>query len=119
MRAAPIAAEQLYGPFDRRRRRRYPVALTLRWHLGRGQLSGTGSTLDMTSRALAFRTEGIAPRMGSYLEVSVAWPVPLNDTCPLKFMVWGSVLRSEPGRTVISIERHEFRTAGGPLAKVG
>jgi hypothetical protein len=44
----------VYGPFDRRRRRRYPVVLALRWHLVRGSLSGTGSTLDMTSRALAY-----------------------------------------------------------------
>jgi hypothetical protein len=119
MRSAPLVVERLYGPFDRRRRRRYPVALTLRWHLVRGQLSGTGSTLDMTSRALAFRTGGVAPRMGSYLEVSLVWPVLLNDTCPLRLMLWGSVLRSEPGRTVILVERHAFRIAGRPLAKAG
>jgi hypothetical protein len=72
----------------------------------------------MTSRALAFRTEAVL-KLRSYLEVSLAWPVLLNDTCPLQLMVWGSVLRSEPGRTVILVERHEFRIAGRPLAKAG
>jgi hypothetical protein len=37
----------------------YPIVLALRWHLVRGSLSSTGSTLDMTSRALAYELHRI------------------------------------------------------------
>jgi hypothetical protein len=35
----------------------------------------------------------------------------------LKLVVWGTVLRSERGRIVIAVKRHEFRTARKPLAR--
>jgi hypothetical protein len=52
------------------------------------------------------------------VEVSVNWPARLGGTCPLKFVAVGRVVRAEPQRAAIKIERYEFRTraTGSPVA---
>ena len=39
-------------------------------------------------------------------------PALLNDTCPLKLVALGRVIRSNFEEAVIEIERYEFRTQG-------
>ena len=40
------------------------------------------------------------------------WPVLLNDSCPMKLMIYGCVVRSNERGAAVAIERYEFRTQG-------
>jgi hypothetical protein len=42
----------------------------------------------------------------------MSWPVLLNDTCPMKLMIYGCVVRSNEHGAAVAIERYEFRTQG-------
>jgi hypothetical protein len=72
-------------------------------------VSGSGRTLDMSSSGILFSTEHRL-HLGRLVEVAVNWPARLGGTCPLKFVAVGRVVRSEPHRAALKIERYEFRT---------
>jgi hypothetical protein len=42
----------------------------------------------------------------------VSWPVLLNQSCPLKLVASGRVVRSDQNCTAIRMDRYEFRTQG-------
>ena len=42
----------------------------------------------------------------------MSWPVLLNDSCPMKLMIYGCVIRSNEKGAAVAIERYEFRTQG-------
>jgi hypothetical protein len=96
---------------DRRTRLRFPLDMDLRFQVSRyGKLmSGTGQVVNISSKALAFRTGGpLHP--GTRLSVSVAWPAKL-DECKLRFVFVGVVLRASDGLVVATIERPQLRTS--------
>src|SRR5215813_5813762 len=99
---------------DRRSKRRYPIELPVQYKIVKNGLVlgiGKGSSIDLSSGGIAFTTD--APlRVGSYLELSISWPVLLNQSCALKLVAFGRVVRSEESRTAISLDRYEFRTSG-------
>jgi hypothetical protein len=72
---------------------------------------GNCRTVNMSSRAILFRSETRLTE-GKRLELAVSWPAMLNDTCPLKLVALGKVIRSNLQESVIEIERYEFRTQG-------
>jgi hypothetical protein len=72
---------------------------------------GKCRTVNMSSRAILFRHEARLAE-GKRLELAVSWPALLNDTCPLKLVALGRVIRSNFEEAVIEIERYEFRTQG-------
>ena len=96
---------------DRRTRLRFPLDMDLRFQVSRHgkSISGRGQVVNISSKALAFRTEGpLYP--GMRLSVSVAWPAKL-DECKLRFVFVGVVLRASDGLVVATIERPQFRTS--------
>jgi len=99
---------------DRRSKRRYPIELAVQYKVMKNYLvmgTGTGNSLDLSSGGIAFSTS--APlKIGSYLELSISWPVLLNQSCPLKLIASGRVVRSDQHCTAISLDRYEFRTTG-------
>ena len=97
---------------ERRTRLRFPLDMDLQFQISRNgkSISGRGQVVNISSKALAFRTEGpICPDMR--LRVFVAWPVRL-DECKLRLVFEGVVLRARDGLVVVTIERPQFRTAG-------
>ena len=52
------------------------------------------------------------------LEVTLDWPVRLNQQVPLKLVITGHVLRSADGCTAVRINHYEFRTRGHGLSAV-
>jgi hypothetical protein len=46
------------------------------------------------------------------IEISMSWPVLLDQTCPMKLVIYGSVIRTQGEHAAIAIERYEFRTQG-------
>ena len=67
--------------------------------------------VDMSSNGLLFECDHEF-RVGQRLEVSVLWPVKLDDRCDLKLFAAGRVVRRDRNKTAMTLERKEFRTAG-------
>lgn len=73
--------------------------------------TGTGKTTNISSSGIWFSTSGMLTA-GMPIELSMNWPVLLNDTCPMKLMIYGCVVRSTERGAAVAIERYEFRTQG-------
>ncbi|HLX42456.1 MAG TPA: PilZ domain-containing protein [Bryobacteraceae bacterium] len=98
---------------DRRARIRYPLKLRVQYQTLRKIYGavGTGETIDFSSRGFMVATMPEAvPTEGARVRAVVEWPVLLNGTAPLQFVVSGRVVRSEITRFAVSFDRHEFRT---------
>lgn len=99
---------------DRRADRRYDVTLDVRWtivHRKRVLYSGTGRTVNFSSGGILFETDD-PPAVGRTIEMAIAWPVPLEETVPLRLVIQASVVRTAGRHVAVSIQRYEFRTAG-------
>jgi hypothetical protein len=70
----------------------------------------------MSSSGMSFSTPEPL-KVGSFVEVSVSWPVLLNQTCALKLVASGRVVRSDTRGTAIRMDRHEFRTQGAKASQ--
>jgi hypothetical protein len=65
--------------------------------------------VNISSRGALFTTEcGLA--LDSCVEVYIKWPVLLDDSVQLSLIASGTIIRAEPGRATLDIERYEFRT---------
>ena len=100
---------------ERRQRLRFPLDTELRYQVirrGHGEpIRGTGHVENISSKGLAFHTDGLLER-GLRLSVSMAWPARLDNQCILRLVFEGLVLRTRGNLVVVSIEQPEFRTAG-------
>lgn len=108
---------------ERRKKARFPLHRELRYKVLDGDTivdAGTGLTLDMGSGGVAFRTDhALTP--GGFIELSISWPVLLEDACPMRLIVFGRVVRSGPRKSACTVDKYEFRTqarAPGPVAPV-
>ena len=98
---------------DRRRNRRFPIQLAVEYRVitSHPALHGTGTTIDFSSRGIAFATENNLP-VGSGVEISVDWPAKLDGQRALRFVAVGYVVRSHNGRVAVLIYDYEFKTRG-------
>lgn len=99
---------------DRRSRRRYSLDLELQFKVidrYQGYYAGAGKTLNLSSGGVAFLSDQ-ALHPGTFVELSINWPILLNQTCPLKLVLSGTVVRSKDKETAIKMDRYEFRTQG-------
>jgi hypothetical protein len=104
---------------EKRKSGRFPVHQDLQYRTidHRGSMStGGGSTLDMSGSGIRFSIQEPIP-LGRILEVSIDWPVRLGETCPLKVVLVGRVVRCEVDWAALSILRYEFRTRGSGLGQ--
>lgn len=102
---------------ERRTKRRFQIEQDVRYKMLYGQRlaeTGAGKTMNISSGGIWFTTEGMLTS-GMPIELSVTWPVLLNDSCPMKLMVYGCVVRSNERGAAVAIERYEFRTSGRSL----
>ncbi len=97
---------------DRRSKSRFPIQRELRYKVLRDRRvveAGTGKTLNLGSAGVAFRVDhDLAP--GVLVELSISWPVLLDDTCPVRLVAFGRLLRSRGGICACTIDKYEFRT---------
>jgi len=102
-------------PLNRRAHQRYPIELDLRYRpLPYGwpaRKEGFGKTLDLGSGSVFFSADQPLPR-GLHVELSIDWPVRLDDVCALQLLITGKVVRSCGRETAVQIMHHEFRTRG-------
>jgi hypothetical protein len=99
---------------ERRTKRRFPIEQEVRYKMLYGQRiaeTGAGRTMNISSGGVWFSTENMLTS-GMPVELSMSWPVLLNDSCPMKVMIYGCVVRSNGMGAAVAIERYEFRTTG-------
>lgn len=97
---------------ERRSRNRFPIVQDVRYQRLKGTKTlgaGTGKTLDMSSTAVRFTTD-YALRPGDKVRVTMNWPALLEQTCAMKLVICGSVVRSDGRSAAVKIICHEFRT---------
>lgn len=97
---------------ERRRKARFPMDRDVRYKVLDGDTIvevGLGTTLDMGSGGVALITEHQLPT-GSFIELSISWPVLLEGSCPMRLIVFGRVLRSARRFTACTVDKYEFRT---------
>jgi hypothetical protein len=109
------------GKAERRAKQRFRIERDVRYKLLFGNHiaeTGTGKTINISSSGVLFTTESqLTP--GLPVELSLSWPALLNDSCPMKLMIFGCVVRSDAHTAVVSIERYEFRTQGSLSFQTG
>jgi hypothetical protein len=99
---------------ERRVSNRLPIERELRYKvLGKQRVActGSGKTVNMSSRGVLFTTESGLPK-GARVEIAVSWPVQLDDATALKLVAIGVLVRSDQSQAAISIQRYEFKTRG-------
>src|SRR3954449_12571825 len=99
---------------ERRTKRRFQIDQEVRYKMLYGQRiaeTGAGRTMNISSGGVWFSTENMLTS-GMPVELSMSWPVLLNDSCPMKLMIYGCVIRSNDRGAAVAIERYEFRTQG-------
>jgi hypothetical protein len=97
---------------NRRRKTRFPIHRELRYKLlqdGRILEAGLGQTLNMGSGGVAFTLDRELPA-GTFIELSISWPVQLDNGTPMRLVVFGRILRSGAGISACSVDKYEFRT---------
>ena len=101
---------------ERRTKRRFQIEQDVRYKMLYGQRiaeTGSGRTLNISSGGVWFTTDSMLAT-GMPIELSMTWPVLLNDSCAMKLMIYGCVVRSNEKGAAVAIERYEFRTMGRP-----
>jgi len=104
----------LNGKHERRNKKRFQIEQEVRYKMLYGQRiaeTGTGRTMNISSGGVFFTTENVLTA-GMPVELSMSWPVLLHDSCPMKLMIYGCVIRSSERGSAVAIERYEFRTQG-------
>ena len=99
---------------ERRSKKRFEMIRDLRYRVteeGIPSVGGTGKTINISSSGAAFTVEHPLNR-GAFVELSISWPALLDDTCPMRLVAFGRVLRCQGLTAVCSIDKYEFRTAG-------
>lgn len=102
------------GERERRVKKRFHIEQEVRYKMLYGQRiaeTGIGKTANISSGGVWFSTETMLTS-GMPVELSMNWPVLLNDSCPMKLMIYGCVVRSNERGAAVAIERYEFRTQG-------
>src|ERR1700686_542301 len=105
------------GERERRIKRRFHIDQEVKYKMLYGQRiaeTGVGRTMNISSGGVWFSTENMLTS-GMPVELSMNWPVLLNDSCPMKLMIYGCVVRSNEKGAAVAIERYEFRTQGRTL----
>jgi PilZ domain len=97
---------------ERRDDRRYPIELEMRYKVvprNRAPLHGTGRTVNISSGGVLFGGDRSLPA-GAFVELSIKWPIMLQETCPLNLLVFGRVVRCQENKVAVKMSRYEFHT---------
>ncbi len=99
------------GNHERRGSKRYAIERHLQYRLRgvRPALTGSGTTINMSSNGVLFKTQHQLV-LGKPVVVEINWPVLLNDTRPLKLVARGRVIWCDSTVAAMKIEGWEFRT---------
>ena len=105
---------------ERRSKTRFPIHRDLRYKLlGDDTVmgSGMGETIDMASGGVAFQIEHPL-KVGAFVELSISWPVLLDNSCAMRLIVFGRIVRTWGKRSACRVDKYEFRTQARVLQPV-
>jgi hypothetical protein len=105
---------------DRRSKQRFAMQREMRYKTAEDGVvvaTGIGQTLNIGSGGVAFLTEGTM-QAGAFVELSISWPVLLDESCPMRLIVFGRVLRTHGKKTVCTVDKYEFRTQARTLQTI-
>jgi hypothetical protein len=97
---------------ERRSKTRFPIHRDLRYKLlGDDTVmgSGMGETIDMASGGVAFQIEHPL-KVGAFVELSISWPALLDNSCAMRLIVFGRIVRTWGKRSACRVDKYEFRT---------
>jgi len=103
---------------DRRSRKRYSLRLPLEYSaiVAPGQVTGgIGTSVDLSSTGICFRTAADLP-VGSYLQISVAWPA--RDGRNVVLWLTGFVVWCSGFSVGVSVTSRTFRPVVGEVFNV-
>ena len=94
----------------RRSGQRFSLNADVRYNLvGKPQTAGRGHTVNLSRNGVLFESEqALAP--GALIELSIAWPVMLNQETSLLLWASGRTVRVLGNRAAVKFSRYEFRT---------
>ena len=96
----------------------YPITLDLHYQVlsdGRPVETGSGRTTRFGSHRVVFIAEP-ALEVAARLQVSVAWPVLLDDRVKLQLIIEGRVIGVDGDRVTVGVVKYHFRTRGLSIA---
>ena len=70
---------------------------------------GVGHTEDISNRGVFFKTKEVLP-IDTPIDITMHWPTLLECDVPLKLVVHGEVVRSDPAGTAVKFSQYEFKT---------
>ncbi len=97
---------------DRRSKHRFAIRRELHFKVMERERivsTGSGHTKDISSVGVAFEAAGRF-RPGALVQLSISWPVLLDETCLMQLMIVGKVVRIGTEDVACTIDRYEFRT---------
>jgi len=97
---------------ERRSKMRFPIRRDVRYKLVRDDVvieSGLGETTDMASGGVAFQMDHPL-QVGAFVELSISWPVLLDNSCAMRLIVFGRIVRAWGKRSACRVDKYEFRT---------
>ncbi len=96
---------------ERRHKQRFPIQREVRYRLLESSKlqSGAGVAINASSGGIAFTCDRQLP-LNASIEISLSWPVALQDSCPLRLVAKGRVVRCDGSSAACTIEKSEFRT---------
>src|SRR5260370_17167971 len=104
-----MSTVQKTGERDRRAKRRFPMEREVRYKaLYNPQVAqtGTGKSLNISSKGIWFTTEDFLTT-GIQVELSMDWPALLNDSCPMKLIIYGYLLPTINHAAAAAIAPHD------------
>ena len=99
-------------PCERRKCRRYPVKLSIRYRLSQDPAfgeEGLGATRDLSADGLSFRADRDLP-VGAEVELRIDWPVQMNRAVSLCAVISGRIIRCNGNEIAVAISQSEFQT---------
>jgi hypothetical protein len=104
-------------PTERRAKIRFPIHRELRYKLLEDDTivaSGIGETLDVSSGGVGMSVDQRLT-LGAFIELSISWPALLYESCPMRLIAFGRVMRIENEKVACTIDKYEFRTQARKL----
>jgi PilZ domain len=101
---------------DRRKQRRYPIALELEYKVMEGcEMVGTGAgtTGNISSGGLLFLTTGILVA-GLAVKLSIRWPAESGGPSFIELRMAGRIVRSDANGTALEVCRYHFQKSVTP-----
>jgi hypothetical protein len=102
---------------ERRRKQRFEIQREAHYKIMEDGLvvaTGIAETMNICSGGVAFESQ-VRLKRGAFVELSISWPALLNETCAMRLLVFGRILRVSGLLAVCSVEKYEFRTQSRKL----